>query len=227
MKRCFDQISPNNELHTDGYTLIKKAIKISPKVSEEIINYTNKHARPIFNHHESRIKNDKKRKQTNLPIKNKNINNFTKMLNEYLLKNVNPNLSVSRWVSIHSLPKCGDQAAHCDYERDKSLMNVSNDFMPLGVLVALQPTTKLHVWPKSIHNPKVKLPIQIERTTINMDAEDIIIFRGDLVHAGSSYDENNYRLHAYMDSPRVPRIRNRTWLISRHADEKMKNIIKT
>lgn len=74
---------------------------------------------------------------------------------------------------------------------------------------------------------KTRIPKRIERLTLNIDCSDIVIFRGDLVHAGSGYENENYRLHAYMDSPKVPRTINRTWLIAKHANDLMKQIIIT
>jgi hypothetical protein len=52
-------------------------------------------------------------------------------------------------------------------------------------------------------------------TILNLNKGDILIFRADLVHAGSDYDELNIRLHTYLDSPDVQRDNNRTYLISK------------
>jgi ectoine hydroxylase-related dioxygenase (phytanoyl-CoA dioxygenase family) len=52
---------------------------------------------------------------------------------------------------------------------------------------------------------------QGEHKLLALDAGDILLFRSDLVHAGSAYTEDNLRLHAYLDSPFVKRITNRTW----------------
>lgn len=227
MKRSFDQSNnDDNKLHTDGYIHIKKAFKIPKNILDECIAQVNKKSSAIFNHNETVPKNDKKRKQTNLAIKTQHIKSFIKDINNYLNLNINSNLEINNWVIIKSLPKCHDQAAHCDYAQVGNILNISNDFMPLSVLIALQSKTKLHIWPKSIRNPNSVMPKYIDKLTIEMDTGDMVIFRGDLVHAGSGYKEENYRLHAYMDSPKVPRIYNRTWLIMRHADENMKKRIR-
>jgi len=227
MKRSFAQIGPyTDKLHIDGYIHIKKAFKIPKTVLNECISQADKKSSAIFNHNETISKNDKKRKQTNLSIKKQYMKSFIDKVNDYLKINVNSNLNINNYVIIKSLPKCHDQAAHCDYAQVGNILNVSNDFMPLSVLIALQPKTKLHVWPKSIHNKNKQMPKYIDKLTVEMNSGDMIIFRGDLVHAGAGYDEENYRLHAYMDSQKVPRIHNRTWLIMKHADEEMKKRIR-
>jgi hypothetical protein len=45
------------------------------------------------------------------------------------------------------------------------------------------------------------------------------------VHAGSAYEKANRRLHIYLDSPTIPRIQNRTWIIYKHADSVMQGRI--
>lgn len=124
---------------------------------------------------------------------------------------------------------CGEQAAHCDYIPTNTMKNINDELMPLAVLIAIMPNTKINVWPKSngIHCKKTCTvnQIPIGKTIINMDPGDIFIFRGDTVHAGSNYEVSNYRIHAYMDSPSIPRLPNRTWLINKHADDFVKNMI--
>lgn len=63
--------------------------------------------------------------------------------------------------------------------------------MPLAAIVALQDGTRLHVW--SFDTGKEE--------AVTLDEGDVIVFRGDLGHAGSEYDEENWRLHIYIDSP--------------------------
>ena len=40
---------------------------------------------------------------------------------------------------------------------------------------------------------------------VKLQAGDVLIFRGDLVHAGAGIERANVRLHAYMDVKGVPR----------------------
>ena len=91
--------------------------------------------------------------------------------------------------------------------------------------------SKLRVWPKShkyctMNNNFIKYQShKIKGVDVLLDKGDILVFRGDLVHAGSSYKDDNIRIHAYLDSPVVPRDKNTTFIIKKHASDELKNII--
>jgi len=211
-------------LHTDGYVHIKNIFDIPDSIHKELVSQIDKKSSAIFNHNESKTTNDRKRRQIKLKIKSKRMIDFIAVINKYLTS-INPNLTVNDWIIIKSLSKCTDQAAHCDYAQVGDILKTADEQMPLSVLVAIEPETKLHVWPKSIRSCKSIKTKSINRSTVTMNTGDIVVFRDDLVHAGSGYSNQNYRLHAYMDSPKVPRISNRTWLIAKHADQRMKDMI--
>ena len=61
--------------------------------------------------------------------------------------------------------------------------------------LSLQDNTKLVVYPFDKGGEEVPL---------TLNAGDIVIFRGDLVHTGAAYDACNLSLHLYIDSPRAP-----------------------
>ena len=65
----------------------------------------------------------------------------------------------------------------------------------LSMLVSLQDNTKLVVYPFDKGGEEVPL---------TLNAGDVVIFRGDLVHTGAAYDACNLSLHLYVDSPRAP-----------------------
>jgi len=227
MKRTYNRINENHnmDLHTDGYQIYKNVINVPIPIYHNIIRQTNKKEKPIFNHHETRSRNDYKRKQCNLSIKNKQIEEFITNINNFLTTNVNSNLSISQWVILHSLSGCGDQAAHCDYVPSTDMLQVSDDQIPLAVIVALMPSTKIHIWPQSCYKNKRNKKMKIEKLTLELEPGDVFVFRGDLVHAGCAYENDNYRLHTYMDSLLVSRTHNRTWLIDKHADDNMRKMI--
>jgi gentisate 1,2-dioxygenase len=62
------------------------------------------------------------------------------------------------------------------------------------------PDTYLDVWDMNLNHERV-----------SMNAGDIMIFRADTVHAGSAYQQENIRIHVYLDSPMIQRIQNRVW----------------
>jgi hypothetical protein len=112
---------------------------------------------------------------------------------------------------------------------DAALLDTADETVPLLAVVALQGGTFLDVWPGSHwlirrerltrHTPRVY------RETVELDAGDVIVFRGDLIHAGSAYSSHNLRLHAYIDHPSVPRPPNKTWVIGRHAPELLQTAV--
>ena len=67
---------------------------------------------------------------------------------------------------------------------------------PLGVLVALQDETRLDT-PQGV---------------IAMEQGDVLVFDGDVVHAGAAYAQDNTRVHLYLDATEVPRVHNVTYL---------------
>lgn len=200
-------------LHTDGYIHVQHAIDIPADIRDAVIRQANKKSRAIFN-----SRNDRKRKQTNLVTSSMYMRKFVESVNAYVMQHISSKLVVSPWVILKSLAGCHEQPAHCDYQR--ATLNVSDEHMPLAALLAIEPGTMLSVWPKSITGGD--MPERIERVVLNMDVGDMVVFRGDLVHAGSGYDAENHRLHAYLDSEYVSRIDNRTWLVKKHGDARMR-----
>ena len=65
----------------------------------------------------------------------------------------------------------------------------------LSMIVSLQDGTQLVVYPFDKEGKMVPL---------TLNAGDIVIFRGDLIHSGAAYDACNISLHLYIDSPRAP-----------------------
>ena len=46
-----------------------------------------------------------------------------------------------------------------------------------------------------------------EREVVELNAGDVLIFRGDLIHCGADYAGLNIRIHSYIDSPAAPQRR--------------------
>jgi hypothetical protein len=79
-----------------------------------------------------------------------------------------------------------------------------------GVVVAVQAATTLDVWPGS-HRSVWALacgapaPHAIVPKLVCVPAGCALLFRGDLLHAGSAYTtSDNARLHAVLDAPNCP-----------------------
>lgn len=97
----------------------------------------------------------------------------------------------------------GIQAAHADYPTKafKSIRDENN--VPLSVLIGLQNDTVIDLWPGAIEGGKHCEDVVPVR--LHYNAGDMVIFRGDLTHAGAPFDHNNVRLHVYLDHPSVKR----------------------
>ena len=57
--------------------------------------------------------------------------------------------------------------------------------------------------------------VRYGRETIELNAGDMLIFRGDLWHAGAAYGHRNIRLHCYLDSRHVKRTPDSTFPIQK------------
>jgi ectoine hydroxylase-related dioxygenase (phytanoyl-CoA dioxygenase family) len=229
--RAVNAQSSNETLHSLGYQVISQAIKIDSRILSHAKKTVAQNAGHIFNHNESNKRNDFKRRQKNLPVKSNYMKAFDSQVKEILKQNIHTDLIPSRPVVIHSRPGCQAQAAHCDYIPDEALKKVNDTQMPLAALVCLMKGSRLNLWPNSHHlattNPselmdKEQIPCQ----EIQLNEGDIVVFRGDFIHAGSAYSDDNYRVHYYLDSPLIPRVANRTWLIEHSGNDALIEIIK-
>jgi len=201
-------------LHTDGFVIHKSAIDVNNDLLNDI-KIQAKRCDVIFNHNKRQKKNDKKRSQVSLNQSSDVSTEFVDELYEFLNDNY-PNLTATDMVIIKSLPGCQQQMPHTDYMPTDELRDVTDDYMPLGCIVALMPSTYLYVWPKSIRlstkpNDVTDKLNPIRPLKLELQPGDVLVFRGDLVHAGSDYNIHNYRIHTYLDSPKINRKYNKTW----------------
>jgi ectoine hydroxylase-related dioxygenase (phytanoyl-CoA dioxygenase family) len=100
--------------------------------------------------------------------------------------------------------------------------------VPQLLLVALEDETTMDVWPGSHRLVRGSTDIQdpVSVVHVSLNKGDALLFRGDLVHAGSAYTKPNVRIHFYLDSPLVKRVANRTWIISKHAEPGLADMIR-
>jgi len=107
--------------------------------------------------------------------------------------------SLARLVAIQSHKRTHrrkkHQPRHADSAPRNSLRDQRPEDVPLACIVALQDGTRLHVWPFDTGVKEV----------VVLNEGDMLLFRGDLGHAGAEYDEENWRLHVYIDSPVIER----------------------
>jgi hypothetical protein len=195
-------------MDTDGFVLLKGFAE--PRALQKIVEHYREKTEFIFN---GTGRNDHKRRQVKLPLK------LMKTLQEKLQAQ-HPQHQIQEFVLLRSLPGCQQQQAHTDYIPTSALLTCPSDQLPLLFVFALEPNTRLVVWPGShkIVRGLGRTKSPLEPTVLVLEAGDAVLFRADLVHAGAEYDSENIRIHCYLDSPTVPRDPNRTFIIQKHAD---------
>jgi hypothetical protein len=118
--------------------------------------------------------------------------------------------------------KCSDAAdavpqhAHRDWPHDQ-LMSSKKVGFPVGVLISVHKGGRFHVWPGSLDAVEVR---RDDMLTLELDAGDIVLFNGALVHAGAGYvgeeGEVHMRVHFYTSSTehrRIWHVANKTELV--------------
>lgn len=241
-RRCERRLAadePRAQLHTDGYTVVRGVLPVDAEQHAAMVRYARDHGRAIFNHRDDRQRtdgghgrNDLRRRQCTVSGRRapKPLLSVLKAAESAMAeRGWSHGRTLSPWALLRSLPGCQRQAAHADYVPSAQLVAAADDDMPLAVLVALQNGTTLDVWPRSIRligadAQQVREHACIRRRTVQLDAGDVLAFRGDLVHAGSAYDTENVRLHVYLDTTSVPRQPNRTWLIDVDGNEELRRV---
>jgi len=199
-------------MEIDGYQVLPAWWSDVQGLRQIATKYLDANSGPIFNDNPITTRNDRKRLQATVPAV------AVRNLRSTLAAGW-PEHRVGGVVALRSRPGCQRQAAHCDYIPDNAFLDTDDDTVPLIFLLALEDDTKLDVWPGShrlVRHITRRSPV-IQRCTLILKAGDAVLFRGDLVHAGSEYSKQNTRLHVYLDSPAVPRDLNRTWIIYKHA----------
>lgn len=98
-------------------------------------------------------------------------------------------------VVLKSTKGCERQSWHTDYD-PSALSKLQNK--PLGVILAIEGGTKFSTPNK----------------TYRLKRGDLLVFDGDVVHAGSAYKKHNTRIHLYVDSLEHSRLSNKTWIVN-------------
>lgn len=111
------------------------------------------------------------------------------------------------WVFLKSLTGGERQQIHRDYLHEE-IIGVSEDSLPCGLLVCLQPGTKLATYGWNRLSAE-----QHEEKIVELEPGDVLVFRGDLIHCGMEYAEDNVRLHCYLDVDGEEYIKNETQLM--------------
>lgn len=162
--------------------VVRSAVTLPEGHYEKAHTYAQRHAKRIFNP-------DSRRRQVQL----KPSHTIVKSVTAALKKNgFMYGRTAGTSVLIHSKPGCKRQQWHTDY-KPQAIKKLRKK--PLGVLLALTDNTLFDTPEKQY----------------TMKCGDMLIFDGDEVHAGSSYENENTRFHMYVDTPTHTRIENKTY----------------
>lgn len=199
-------------METDGYLVLPGFV--NPRPLQAVCEPYRYRTGFIFNGNGT---NDHRRRQVSLP------HHLMKKLRQEIvsLPFLSAAHTVNDFVLLRSLPGCMRQAAHTDYIPDTALLQCPPDELPLLCLIALEEGARLVVWPGShkVIRGRGRTLDPIVPRVLSLSPGDAVIFRADLVHAGAESSQDTIRIHCYIDSERVSRYPNRTWIIQKHADE--------
>ena len=102
---------------------------------------------------------------------------------------------------IQSLPGCRAQKLHWDYDPAHVTARPPGSRKPASAFLALEPGTRLHVYDA----------VRKAHTQVVVPPGCMLIFEGDVAHAGMWYVSKNLRVHVYLDVCGVERKGDHTW----------------
>ena len=189
-------------LHVDGYVVFPGGVAVEDEDIEQYKEHVSRNGEVIFNR-DNDGGNDHMRKQADITTV-AGTEGLQGKLKKFTADNYIDRFNLDKahsMVLLYSEEGCEKQQPHTDYSKE-NMENVADEKVPLGCLVALEDQTFLDVWPKAIRFKRIPyFPVRLE-----LKKGDVFVFRGDLVHAGSSYkDRDNVRVHIYLDEADRPR----------------------
>jgi len=182
------------------YKVYKKAFTFSPDLEKYIISKA-RQGDPIFNNRDGEDKdNDNKRIQYDL----ENSEPITKHISSKLqdiIEHFGYKGTVNDPVILKSYAYCKRQRLHRDYDL-LQLQKIDESEYPHGIIVGISNNCRFIVSPDGL-----------SRKYVHFDKGDVVIFRGDTIHAGAEYHTENIRMHAYVDTESHDRIKNETFYV--------------
>jgi len=173
-----------NTMKNGKYKIYKNILTINDKTLGKLKLFAKNNSDFIFNP-------DYKRLQADLHEKHF----FYKQLEDALIRiGVTRGRHMNTMVILYSKKGCKKQSWHYDYNPGE-MENIRRK--PCGVLFAIEPNTKISILGKG---------------EVYLESGDCLVFEGDCVHAGSSYDYDNIRIHTYLDVIEIKRDKNATWI---------------
>jgi len=98
------------------------------------------------------------------------------------------------------------QPKHGDAGDEHQFARLPAADVPLSALRTIMPGSALYVYEGGCADD--------EGRRVELSADALVVWVGDFVHAGASYEKANTRLHFYVDSSAAPRVRDGTFRCS-------------
>jgi hypothetical protein len=185
------------ELRTSGYVILRGFQDFSQAHLQNLETLLDEHeGQVLFN---ARTQRRGKRWQVTLPHNS----DIFQLLVPKLLALFPENIITEGSVLVAE-PGCHEQIPHMDYPSDV-------EGVYSAILCASVDGSTLNVWPQShrmVFSHASDFHIQKKKLALNLG--DCVVFRGDLVHSGSSYRKYNVRIHFYLDHLLVTRTKDTT-----------------
>jgi hypothetical protein len=124
------------------------------------------------------------------------------------------------------LPDCSERQTTFKYlaatPETSNIVTTRQQKIPIIVLTAIMDNTCIDVWENSHNwmrlNDNQKFDPPIVKRTINLKKGQICVLRGDTIHAGSAYAEENIRIYSFYDSYVVLPPKNKVYLIGNNSE---------
>jgi hypothetical protein len=124
------------------------------------------------------------------------------------------------------LPDCSERQTTFKYlaatPETSNIVTTRQQKIPIIVLTAIMDNTCIDVWENSHNwmrlNDNQKFDPPIVKRTINLKKGQICVLRGDTIHAGSAYAQENIRIYSFYDSYVVLPPKNKVYLIGNNSE---------
>ena len=130
-------------------------------------------------------------------------------------------------VVITSAPGCNEQTPHTDYNIATFPVDINR--VPWSVILCVDLQSQFVLWRNSHKHIRDEYAVagcgDVARVDLHLNKGDVLVFRGDLLHAGARYERKNIRIHAYVDHPLVKRPPNETMTVDLIGNYKLREVV--
>jgi hypothetical protein len=112
-----------------------------------------------------------------------------------LVQSICPQWDIHKWTVIKPLP-AEHSNTYTEISRRSKLSNllVKNNWVQASLFLAINNDTQLDIFPESFAGEV----LESKRVRVKIPKGGMLVFRGDLPHAGVSYESEHYRIHCYL-----------------------------